>query len=58
VAYRGWGLVGVRHGVDEESSGCGCIPGSTWHGAAWGSRADPEGHPSIDLGGSFSFVAL
>jgi len=57
VAYQGWGLVGVRRDVDEESSGCGCILGSTWHDAAWGSHVDLEGHPNIDPGGSFSFVA-
>jgi len=58
MACQGWVLGGVRRGVDAESSDCDYIPGSTWHGAAWGSRADPEDHLGIDPGGSFSSAAL
>jgi hypothetical protein len=58
MAYQGSVLGEVQRGVDEESSDCCYIPGSTWHGAAWGSRADPDDHLGIDLGGSFSSAAL
>jgi len=58
MACQGWDLGEVRRGVDAESSGCGYIPGSTWHGAAWDSHADPEDHLGIDPGESFSSAAL